>query len=447
MNSENKIIAQRAFECSKKALEDGNYELAQIYMLNAMTHHSDLKYLSDYPKILEKLPVSERNSYLDQAIDLYSVALYNNPPEETLQIIELIDNLKKMIVETGNDTPPDDESGDDESAAAQAFAELEAESRKYAWKTLIETNKNEDIDALSARMDFYNKVLQAGAALSPQNLTKSQKQLLDNAAQELQDTKTVVEYVSIKNSAEQYLEEAKKELNKPDYNSQYVVSRLQQTTTLLSQLWLFDVVSTIGQETYLTQLNALQKASSDLEKEFLEKESAPMCRNIREEIAKEIKKIDSVDSPYDDRGNRIAHRKFTPQINISQRRYGEIATRIAEIPLKSKALEMQGELQKLAEKINELSKKRYAAYQKKCAEICRQAIQNFEDITWVWEKDAQKILEDNPIHTINEALISPETATILQMTKQILEDKLTRINKADFAVKCIEAEKMKLEEF
>jgi len=243
------------------------------------------------------------------------------------------------------------------------------------------------------------------------------------------------------------LEEAKKELNKPDYNSQYVVSRLQQTTTLLSQLWLFDVVSTIGQETYLTQLNALQKASSDLEKEFLEKESAPMCRNIREEIAKEIKKIHSVDSPYDDRGNRKACGKFTPQINISQRKYGEIAARVAEIPLKSKALEMQGELQNLAEMINELSKKRYAAYQKKCAEICRKAIQNFEDITWVWEKDAQKILEDNPIHTINEALISPETATILQMTKQILENKLTRINKADFAVKCIEAEKKKLEDF
>ena len=447
MNSENTTIAQRAFECSNKALEDGKYELAQIYMLNAMTHHSDLKYLSEYPKILEKLPVSERNSYLEQAIDLYSVALYNNPPEETLQIIELIDNLKKMIVETENDTPADDESGDDETAAAQAFAELEAENGKYAWKTLVETNKIEDIDALSARMDFYNKVLQVGAALSLQNLTKSQKQLLDNAAQELQDTKTVVEYVSIKNSAEQYLAEAKKELNKPDYNSQYVVSRLQQTTSLLSQLWLFDVVSTIGQETYLTQLNALQKASSDLEKEFLEKESAPLCRNIREEIAKEIKKIHSVDSPYDDRGNRKACGKFTPQINISQRKYGEIAARVAEIPLKSKALEMQGELQNLAEMINELSKKRYAAYQKKCAEICRKAIQNFEDITWVWEKDAQKILEDNPIHTINEALISPETATILQMTKQILENKLTRINKADFAVKCIEAEKKKLEDF
>ena len=447
MNPENMNQAQHAFECSEKALKDGKYELAQIYMLNAMTHHSDLKYLSAYPLILEKLPASERNGYLEQAIDLYSVALYNNPPEEILRIIELIEKLRGMMVETGNDGPADDENGDDESAAAQAFAELEAETEKYAWKTLIDTKKIEDLNVLSARMDFYNKVLQVGAALSLQNLTKSQNQLLDNAAQELQDTKTVVEYVSIKNSAEQYLAEAKKELDKTEYNTQYVVNRLQQTSSLLSQLWLFDVVSTIGQETYLTQLNALQKASSDLEKEFLEKESAPLCRNIREEIAKEIKKIDSVDSPYDDRGNRKACGKFTPQINISQRKYGEIAARVAEIPLKSKALEMQGELQKLAEEINELSKKRYAAYQKKCAELCRQAIQDFDDSNWVGDKTALDILNKNRIHTINEALISPETANILQMTKQILEEKLTRINKADFAVKCIEAEKMKLEDF
>lgn len=447
MNPENMNQAQHAFECSEKALKDGKYELAQIYMLNAMTHHSDLKYLSAYPLILEKLPASERNGYLEQAIDLYSVALYNNPPEEILRIIELIEKLRGMMVETGNDGPADDENGDDESAAAQAFAELEAETEKYAWKTLIDTKKIEDLNVLSARMDFYNKVLQVGAALSLQNLTKSQNQLLDNAAQELQDTKTVVEYVSIKNSAEQYLAEAKKELDKTEYNTQYVVNRLQQTSSLLSQLWLFDVVSTIGQETYLTQLNALQKASSDLEKEFLEKESAPLCRNIREEIAKEIKKIDSVDSPYDDRGNRKACGKFTPQINISQRKYGEIAARVAEIPLKSKALEMQGELQKLAEEINELSKKRYAAYQKKCAGLCRQAIQDFKDSNLVGNKTALDILNKNRIHTINEALISPETANILQMTKQILEEKLTRINKADFAVKCIEAEKMKLEDF
>ena len=108
---------------------------------------------------------------------------------------------------------------------------------------------------------------------------------------------------------------------------------------------------------------------------------------------------------------------------------------------------MQRELQVFADKIGEILKKRYAAYQSKCAQICRDAIQIFEDTTWVWESDAEEILRKCPLDTINEALICPETATILQMTKQILEDKLSRIKKADFAVKCIEAQKMKLEDF
>ena len=436
MNSENITIAQRAFEHSKQAFEDGKYELAQVYLLNAMTHHSDLKYLSCYLTIIKKLPFAQRNEYIDQAINLYSIALYNNPPEEVLQIMELIGDLKNMTVDSGAGPSLDNGNEDVDGAASQTFDQLEEEGKKFVWKELISSGKIENLNLLTARMEFFNNVSQAGANVPLYALTESQKSLLYRASQELQDTKTFVEYVSIRKSVEQYLEEAKSEVGQVSYNSHYVVCRLQQVNTLLSQLWLFDVVSVIGRENYLEQLNRLQKSCSAVEIEFLEKESEPLCRRIKSEIDSEIARAD-----------RYSHNKLTGLLEILQKRYGEIATMIAELPLKSKIPEMQSELQKLAEKINELSKKRYAAYQKKCAEICRHAIQHFEDITWVWEKDAEEILRKHPLHTINEALITPETATILQMTKQMLEDKLSRINKADFAVRCIEAEKMKLEDF
>ena len=429
-------IAKRAFEHSQQAFEDGNYELAQVYLLNAMTHHSDLKYLSSYPTIIKKLPASDRNTYIDQAINLYSIALYNNPPEEIVQIMKLIEELKKMMVASGGDYSLGNGNEDDFADASQTFAAFEEECKKFTWKNLGSSGKIEDINQLSARMDFFNNVSQAGSSVPLYALTESQKNLLRNASQELQDTKTFIEYVGIRKSVEQYLDEARSEIKKVGYNSQYVVCRLQQVNTLLSQLWLFDVISVIGREDYIDQLTRLQKSCSAVEKEFLEKESEPLCRKIKSEIDSEIARAD-----------KYCHNKLTSLLEILQKRYGEIATLIAELPLKSKIPEMQAELQKLAEKINDLSKKRYAAYQKKCAGICRLAIQHFEDITWVWEKDAEEILRKNPLHTINEALITPETATILQMTKQMLEDKLSRINKADFAVRCIEAEKMKLEDF
>ena len=437
MNTDNKSVAQRAYEQSQQAFKDGNYELAQVYLFNAMTHHSDLKYLSSYPTIIKKLPASERNTYIEQAINLFSIALYNNPPEEIVQIMNLIEDLKKMAITSDGDYSLDNGNEEyDFVEAYQTFVKFEEESKKFIWENLISSGKIEDIKELSARVEFYNNVSQAGSNVPLYALTDSQKRLLNNASQELQDTKTFVEYVSIRKSVEQYLDEANSEMREIGYNSQYVVCRLQQVNTLLSQLWLFDVISVIGRKNYIEQLNRLQKSCSAMEKEFLEKETEPLCREIKTEIGSEIS-----------RANEHSDNKFTPLIESLQRRYGEIAAQIAELPLKSKIPVMQVELQKLAEKINELSKKRYAAYQKKSARICRLAIQDFENITWVWEKDINEILRKNPLHAINEALLSPETATILQMTKQMLEDKLSRTNKADFAVRCIEAEKMKLEDF
>ena len=434
MNSEDINIAQRAFGFSQQAFENGNYELAQTYMLNAITHYSDLKYLSSYPTIIKKLSHSDRNIYIEQAINLYSIALFNNPPEDVSQIMSLIEELKEYIVEeaTSNNFSTDD----NDDVENNIFVGFETEAPKYCWNKLIESGKIEDINVLSEKVDFLNDVIQASEEVPLYSLSEAQRELLQKSPQVLQETKTFIEYVGIRKSVEQYLDEAKIEIRKANYDSQYVVCRLQQVSTLLAQLWLFDVNSIIGREKYSEQLRKLQKSCTELEKEFLEKESEPLCMTIKNEISFEIARTE-----------KYSNAKFTAMIDILQKRYGEISAKISEIPLKSKILEMQRELQKLAETINELSKKRYAAYQKKCAKICRAAIQNFEDITWVWEKDAEEILRKNPLHTINEALISPETASILQMTKQILEDKLSKLNKADFAVKCVEADKMKLEEF
>ena len=279
MNTENMNIAKRAFEHSQQAFEDGNYELAQVYLFNAMTHHSDLKYLSSYPTIIKKLAASDRNTYIDQAINLYSIALYNNPPEEIVQIMKLIEELKKMMVASGGDYSLGNGNEDDFADASQTFAAFEEEGKKFTWKSLGSSGKIEDINQLSARMDFFNNVSQAGSSVPLYALTESQKKLLRSASQELQDTKTFIEYVGIRKSVEQYLDEARSEIKKVGYNSQYVVCRLQQVNTLLSQLWLFDVISVIGREDYIDQLSRLQKSCSAVEKEFLEKESEPLCRN------------------------------------------------------------------------------------------------------------------------------------------------------------------------
>lgn len=427
MNSENVDIAQRAFRFSQQAFEDGNYELAQTYMLNAITHHSDLKYLSEFPTIIKKMSHPVRNIYIEQAINLYSIALFNNPPEDVSQIMSLIEELKECMVDSVTD--------DSENVEKDSFAEFETEAKKYDWKKLLELGKIEELDVLYDKENFLNNVIQAGEEIS-HSLSMSQRELLQKSLQELQETKIFIEYVKIKQSVEQYLYEGTNELAKQSYESQYVICRLQQVSTLLAQLWLFDVNPMIGRKKYLEQLRKLQKLCTGLEKEFLEKESEPLCKTIEDEISRD--RIRAKQTPSE---------KYTTRIDTLQKLYVEISAKISEIPLKSKIVEMQKKLQNVAETINALSKRRYAAYQKKCAQICRNAIADFENTLWPSKEDVQRILNDNPLRIINEAHICPETASILQMTKQILEAKFDNLAKADFAVQCVEAHKMDLEDF
>lgn len=432
-NTENENVAKRAFEFSQKELENGNYKLAQTYMLNAITHHSDLKYLSFYLTIIKKLPIAERNAYIEQAINLYSIALFNNPPEEVNQILSLIETFEKNLVKITNNESADFE---DNNIKDNEFIKIENKWKNYTWENLINSEKLEDTDTLSERVNILDDIIQTNGDYG-NFLSSTMRRLIEDAPKMLQETKIFIEYIGIKKSVEQYLHESKLEIVKTNYNSQYIACRLQQANSLLSQLWLFDVDSIIGRKNYLAeQLNNLQKEYECNEKIFLEKESESICKSIKSKIADGISDA-----------KNYSHPKITAVIQCLQKCYEEISIQISAIPLKSKMIEMQAELQKLAEIINDLSRKRYAAYQMECAKICRNAIQLFEDITWVWERDVEEILRKCPLDTINEALICPETATILQMTKQILEDKLSMKKKADFAVKCIEATKMRLEDF
>ena len=431
MNSENEKMASQAFELCQNAYEEGNYELAQTYILNAITHHSALKYLQTYPEILKKLPRSSRNTHVEQAINLYSIALFNNPPNDVIDIMKLIDDINRLTVAEKDLEPNETEDEDSKEAFVE---EILLKLNKYSWEDIKACGKLEDLKTLSERIDLFNSFLQISDSVIADCFPKQHRQAIAAAPDQIQETKTFIEYIGIRSSVENYLNEVTVEVKRDFYNSHYITARLQQAETLLSQLWLFSVESIIGKD-FFAQLDDLKKKCNDLEKEFLERESNPICKKIKDEIKQELS------------AKYSSNCKYTTIIEDMQKKYTEISQKINQIPLNTKIPEMQRELQVFADKIGEILKKRYAAYQSKCAQICRDAIQIFEDTTWVWESDAEEILRKCPIDTINEALICPETATILQMTKQILEDKLSRIKKADFAVKCIEAPKMKLEDF
>lgn len=430
LKSNEEAIAQRAFDACCQAFEESDYGLALIYLNNALNHHSALKYLERLPRIIANLSETDRVNAIEQAINVCSIALFHNDPEDIPKIMAVVEAIKALEEESLPDTQMPDAMEE-----TTEFAKIAERAEAFAWNTFAASGDLEDLQRLTERMAFFNGIIQAGEALNRSELSSAQRKLLDQAPNEVQDTKTFAEYVSIRKSVEGVLDETKFEVTRADYSSPYVLYRLQQANALLSQLWLFNVDAVIDHAIYIKQLADLQKEYAACERAFLERESEPLCNRIEADISEALVNAAQQTST------------FTEQIETLQKRYGEIAAKIAEVPLKSKVGELQGKLQAVAEKIADLSKKRSAAYQERCADICRQAIEDYDEGIRCSRKKAKSILTGNPLYRINESLIVPETATLLQMARQLLEAKLSVSEKADFAVQSVKANKMRLEDF
>lgn len=111
---------------------------------------------------------------------------------------------------------------------------------------------------------------------------------------------------------------------------------------------------------------------------------------------------------------------------------------------RSQVLEL---IKNVGDMLTKFTRQRYAKYQKKMSSFALDAIKQFDDITIVREKDAEKILKKCHIAEVDESLLCPEAASMFQSAKSMLVDRLGRVNRAEFDMECVTARKFSLEQY
>ena len=106
---------------------------------------------------------------------------------------------------------------------------------------------------------------------------------------------------------------------------------------------------------------------------------------------------------------------------------------------------MQQILTQTAEIASILAKRRYARYQYVAAFWSQRAIRAYNNALTVSGNDAKFFLQQYHITIISEALLAPETSSILQTAKSTLSAKLSKDDKVSFDVHCVNDTKFTLE--
>ncbi|NLD51226.1 MAG: hypothetical protein GX660_29165, partial [Clostridiaceae bacterium] len=316
------LFAEKAFDLCRKAYRAKDIPLARIYALNAITHHSNTKYLEAYLSIVKKIPASDRRVAIEEALNIYSMAMYQCDPEEIGKIQELIAQLEEI---------------QDESFARDVSWENNPENtpssnreliEQYSWNALRKNGMLEKLDCVREKSILFQQLIDSG------NLNSTRRQQCEK---EFQESITLLDYLTKIEIFENTLAEIKKELDSKTCNIYYTAARLQNGASLLSQLWLLDVSNIITDSK--SRLNALALKLEDFERKYNKFRSEPLFRELKSKLQNAISKKTEPGA------------KLTPFLVYWQKIAQEVSPKLCELSDSDAVME----LQKLLNQLNSLA--------------------------------------------------------------------------------------------
>ena len=419
MNNTNKQLAEKAYQLGETAFENGDYELARIYILNAITHDDDLKYFCGLINIVKKTsPNSRKREVAEEALNLLSMALLQGDPDRIGTIQSKIGDLQTVF----DDTFDSATVSSDSEAHVPNFADLE----RYSWTTMKKAKTAEDMPSLQEKSEFLQQIL---------NSSGISEALRGKAEQEFRTCVSLIEFLSKKKALEETISEIKKE-SVSSKNVYFLAAKLQNASNILAQMWLLDVSPVIPNSECRQTLSKFTEEIKKQEDNYNRLRSEPLYKELRNKISKT--KTDILSSTI----------TGTQKLGIIQKTVQEVSERVFELSAPDYVQDIQKSLRDdLGKRAEDIAKKRFAEYQKKVADLCYGAIKQYKDANWVNESDAEEYLGRYRIAEIDESLLSPEASAIFHEAKGLLVDKFSKEKKASFQVKCVTGKKMKLEDF
>ena len=417
MENSQKQLAEKAYKLANDAFENGKYELARFYILNAITHDDSPDYFYSLISIVKKTSPDARRDVAEQALNLLSMALLQCDPDNVLKIQEMIDDLQSVYDETFNSAS----IATNFVSSTPQFADL----NRYSWSAMKEALKQENLQTVQEKSEYLQQIMNSTG------LSENQRKSVE---QEFRTCISLMEFWSKKKALEETLSEINRELTSSK-NVFFLAAKLQNVSSTLAQLWLLDVSPVIPNTECRSVLSKYAETIRTYEDKYGKLMSDPLYKDLRTKISKAKTDVLS------------ASNTRTQQLEILRKAILEISEQIYQMSAPDYIRDIQKALRELEKKAEEISQKRFAAYQKRIAELCHGAIKQYDSDVKVFESDAKEYLKKYQIAEIDESLLAPETASIFHEAKGLLVNKLSLEAKAAFQVRCVTGAKIKLEDF
>ena len=413
----NEELAKKAYELCEKAYKDKDIELARIYLMNALTHSTEVSYLKALITIVKKTPFAVRREIAQQALNMFSMALFQAPAEQVAEIRNLIDEMQEVYDSSfAFDRGPVEVQKD-------APATWDEVLNSYSWSVLRQAGELNDVSKIQTKASILQRLVDAGPSANRERIER-----------EFRMTVSYLDFLAKEQTLKAALSDVEGEFATKK-NPFYLAAKLQNASTILSQMWLLDITDVVPPEKFRALLSDYSAKVEVVEKKYLQLKGLPVFEELK-------KKIDEALAEVPDEKD-----KKTPVLDRWQKVIQTVSSRIQELADPEQVSKIQELLRKLGDASEKLSRARYADYQAFCAGRCKAAIKSFDDTIKVSEEDSLKYLERCDLAKIDETLLSPEASAMFHEAKGMLVDKLSRMKRADFQVKCVIGEKFALEDF
>ena len=423
--NENETIAQRAFELFQDALQKNQLELARLYLLNAVTHNPEQNYIEAYVSLIEKHPDNERYNVVSQVSNILSVAALQGKPENIPTILDVQVKLAK-IADASIDCPNQNEH------KGESLNDFYSE---YAWEKVIESNKQNDIEYVKARNIAMRTIIDSGE-LSTEEQTSFER--------EFELSLSYMEWLNKKLQLEENIKVLQTNIKSDEPFFVHMEALCKECHILIDHLCMLNIPQQLKGESWHKQIDDLEALLRTCEQRIVEKKDTPAVIKLCNE-GNEISKVYFPLTEPEPALGKGCKTEFIEKIRDFLVRASSVAQTLTSEKLSQSLSEVIKTVSKLG---REKEVERYAAYQHYSAKLCASAIKNFHNVTWVWEKDADKILIESKIANIDESLLCPECAEIYHSARGMLQEKLDKKDsRIDFQVACVTSPKIRLESF
>jgi len=373
----NEKNADIALEMAKIYLEFDNYEMAKIYLINAINHNPQkIKYVSQLFKLFQKHYSSNEN-ILDQVRSIIELSLYQLEPqyiEQNLKYLSKLDDANQKIILASQDA---------------------IEEKEIDWVAEYNLILNDDLNEISTnpeklqgRLNKLTKIL-SNIETNEANFEK----LIILVREEIHKEQIIYSLSKVTQEINNYLDLLAEE---EDYSSQSATARLLSASKSMSVFWSYDI-----NETPPKLRNLIVRKLPDSIELYKQKiNKAKSLPYYDEAVQIIVKALDYNDVKY--------------QIILDHnRQYSEKAVIVSQNITDPNMLnDIHEKLKQLQKNDIKLQRKQYIAYQRWASNVCSEIFREIDSMTFFNDDDAIRIFNQSDINMIDLRLTSPEVSQV-----------------------------------